>query len=97
MSEETGTPDPRLPELTARYVWWQPPAVTCREPLTLLWSILKLGTAEDYIAVRDLFGQAALVDALRRAPPGAVDERSWLFWHRHFGLPEAPWPRRRFG
>jgi hypothetical protein len=97
MRAETDTPDPRLAELAARYVWWQPPAVTCREPLPLLWSVLKLGTAEDYLAVRNRFGRAALIDALRRAPQGALDERSWVFWRRHFGLPEAPWPRRWFG
>jgi hypothetical protein len=82
MTGEADTPDPRLAELAARYVWWQPPAVTCREPLPLPWSVLNLGTAEDYLAVRDRFGEAALIDALRRAPPGALDERSWVFSRR---------------
>ena len=84
-----------LAALAARYVWWQPVDATLREPLALLWSVLKTGTAEDYLVVRDRFGEAALIDALRRAPPGAIDDRSWQFWHRQFGLPDTPPPRRR--
>ena len=68
----------------------------CASPITLLWSVLKTGTADDYLAVRDRFGEPALIDALRRAPPGAIDDRSWQFWHRQFGLPDTPPPRRRF-
>jgi hypothetical protein len=93
---EGGASDPKLAELAARYVWWQPVETTLREPLPLLWSVLKIGTAEDYVALRDRVGEAALIDALRRAPPGALDERSWVFWHRRCGLPEAPFPDRRF-
>jgi len=93
---EHGATDPKLAELAARYVWWQPVEATLREPLPLLWSVLKIGTAEDYVALRALVGEPALIDALRRAPPGALDERSWVFWHRHYGLPEVPLPTRRF-
>jgi hypothetical protein len=95
-AERSSATRPKLAELAARYVWWQPVEATLREPLPLLWSVLKIGTAEDYVALRELVGEAALIDALRRAPPGAIDERSWVFWHRHFGLPEAPLPTRRF-
>jgi hypothetical protein len=87
--------DRKLAAITARYVWWQPVEETLREPTVLLWSVLKTGTAEDYLAIRDRFGEAALIDALRHAPPGAIDDRSWLFWHRHYRLPETPPPRRR--
>ena len=88
--------DPALARLAARYVWWQPIDETLREPVTLLWSVLSIGTADDYVAVRDRFGEPALIDALRRAKPGAIDDRSWWFWHRHFRLPVPPPPRRRF-
>jgi hypothetical protein len=42
---------------------------------------MQLGTAEDVRAVRDLLGDDALRDALRSAPPGTLDARSWDFWH----------------
>ena len=88
--------DAALARLAARYVWWLPVDAVRREPLPLLWSVLRTGTPEDYLAVRDRFGEAALIDALERALPGAVDDRSWYFWRRRFSLPDAPPPRRRF-
>ncbi|MGH6943978.1 MAG: hypothetical protein ACREH6_07145 [Geminicoccaceae bacterium] len=86
----------KLRELAARYVWWQPVEVALGWPNTLLCSIMRIGTAEDYVAARAIFGEAAFVDALQTAAPGALDERSWLFWHRHLGLSEEPYPTRRF-
>ena len=34
-----------LARLAARYVWWLPVDAVLREPLPLLWSVLKTGTA----------------------------------------------------
>jgi hypothetical protein len=83
-------------ELAARYVWWQPAAETLERPIVLLWQILKIGTAEDYVLARRIWGEAALKAALENALPGALDERSWAFWRRYFRLPSRPPPRRRF-
>ena len=60
----------QLRALTGRYVWWQPADEILRNPIALLWSVLKTGTADDYLPVRDRLGEPALIDALRRAPPG---------------------------
>ena len=87
--------DPALVKLAARYVWWQPTDATLRKPQAFLRSVLSTGTAEDYLVVRDRFGEPALIEALHAAPPGAIDDRSWQFWRRRFGLPDAPPPRRR--
>jgi hypothetical protein len=86
----------RLEHLARRYVWWRPPAETLARPAKLLRQILATGTAEDYVLARDTWGEAALKEALLTAGPGEVDERSWVFWHRHFGLEERPYPRRTF-
>lgn len=83
--------------LAERYVWWQKPAETLREPPVLLRQILRLGTGDDYVAARRFWGVAALKRALVTAPPGALDKRSWVFWHRHYGLRLKAFPRRRFG
>jgi hypothetical protein len=82
--------------LARRYLWWKAPKDAVRERQALLCQILKLGTAEDYVLARDLFGEQAFKDALLRAEPGAIDERSWAFWHRHYRLPMRPYPRRSF-
>jgi hypothetical protein len=83
-------------KLARRYVWWQPASRTLSEPATLLCQILRMGTAEDYLAARSIWGEAAFRDALRGALPGALDDRSWYFWHRYYGMAIPPPPRRKF-
>jgi hypothetical protein len=82
--------------LALRYVWWQSAAETLASPDTLLRQILKMGTADDYVDACALWGEQAFKRALASAPAGSLDERSWAFWHRHYGLPERPFPKRSF-
>jgi hypothetical protein len=82
--------------LARRYVWWQPAEETLASPETLLRQILKIGTADDYVAARRHWGEEAFRRALISAPADSLDERSWVFWHRHYGLPEKPFPKRSF-
>jgi hypothetical protein len=83
--------------LAERYVWWQEPSETLREPPLLLRQILRLGTEDDYVAARRFWGEAAFKRALIDAPPGALDKRSWVFWHRRYHLRPQAFPRRRIG
>ena len=82
--------------LARRYVWWREPKAGLGDLPHLLCQIMALGTARDYVAARRNWGEAAFKDALRSARPGAMDERSWVYWHRHFELPERPMPTRCF-
>ena len=82
--------------LARRYVWCQPAEETLASPETLLRQILKIGTADDYVAACQYWGEDAFKQALISAPAGSLDERSWVFWHRHYGLPERPFPKRSF-
>ena len=82
--------------LARRYRWWEPASDTLRTPTKLLCQILNMGTAEDYLAALEIWGEEAFRDALQNAPPGALDDRSWAFWHRYYGLPMKPPPRRSF-
>jgi len=85
----------RTRQLARRHVWWQEPEATLADIDRLLCQIMTFGTAEDYVAARSIWGVAAFRRALEAARPGALDERSWNFWHLHFKLPSAPYPRRR--
>ena len=67
--------------LAARYEWWLAPSEILRTPRLLLRQILRFGTEDDYVAARRQWGSAAFKRALVTAPPGALDERSWVFWH----------------
>lgn len=70
-----------LHELARRYVWWLSPTETLARPNLLLCQLMQLGTAEDVRLARDLLGDDAFRDALRMAPPGIFEDRSWNFWH----------------
>lgn len=83
-----------LLELAARYVWWQPPEQTLARRHHFLCQLMTLGTIEDLRAAREILGEAAMLDALRHAPPGVMDPKSWNFWHLRFGLPVPPLPAR---
>lgn len=82
--------------LARRYVWWQEPVAVLCDPPRLLCQIMAFGTARDYVAARNIWGEGAFRDALLGALPGAMDARSWAYWHRHFKLPERPMPKRCF-
>jgi len=82
--------------LALRYVWWQSAEETLASPDKLLRQILKIGTADDYVAGCEIWGEQAFKNALASAPAGSLDERSWAFWHRHYGLPEGSFPKRSF-
>ena len=82
--------------LAAAYVWWQPAGVTLRDPALVLRQILSMGTPPDYEAACRLWGEDAFKAALISSPPGAIDERSWQFWHGVYGIEPSPLPTRRF-
>jgi len=88
--------DEERERLARRYVWWREPDAALGDPPRLLCQIMAFGTARDYVAARQIWGEAAFKAALRGALPGAMDERSWVFWHRHFGLPERALATRCF-
>jgi len=90
--------DDVLLELARRYIWWQPPEQTLARAELLPCQLMQLGTLEDVSAARRLLGDDAFRAALRAAPPGILDARSWNFWHLVLlhqpppPLPERPLP-----
>ena len=88
--------DSEQARLARRYVWWREPTAALGDSPRLLCQIMAFGTARDYVTARNIWGEAAFKDALRGALPGAMDGRSWAYWHRHFKLPQRPLPARCF-
>ncbi|MEO7729414.1 MAG: hypothetical protein ABIY55_00455 [Kofleriaceae bacterium] len=84
--------------LARRYVWWQPPEQTLARPARLPCQLMQLGTLEDISSARDVLGDDAFRAALRDAPPGILDARSWNFWHLVLlHQPPPPCPERPLG
>ena len=84
-----------LRNLARRYVWWQQPEITLARRSRFLCQLMQLGTAEDVRSARNALGDGAFRDALRSAPPGVLDPKSWNYWHLVlFGGPVPPRPKR---
>ena len=88
-------PAASLEDLARRYVWWQTPEQTLARQTHFLCQLMQLGTSDDVRVARELLGDEAFRGALRAAPPGILDARSWNFWHLFwFGAPPPPMPER---
>jgi len=82
-----------LDELARRYMWWMAPSEALAHRDRLLCQLMQLATVEDVEVARRWFGDSAFREALRAAPPGVFDMRSWTFWHRFWfdaSPPELP-------
>lgn len=87
--------EPALVELARRYVWWESPERALERRDLLLCQLMQLGTEEDVALARRTWGDAAFKHALRHAPPGLLDARSWNFWNLFYGhVPVPPPPSR---
>ncbi len=85
-----------LENLARKYCWWMTPEAALARREMFLCQMMQLGTWEDVIGVRKLLGEQALKEALRAAPPGILDPRSWNYWNLLFGnVPVPPMPVRR--
>jgi hypothetical protein len=86
-----------LGRLAQRLFWWKPPENALTDRDRFLAQVMTYGTWEDIREARAHFDEAAFRDALRRAPPGVFDARSWTYWHHALDLlPVPPLPRRDF-
>jgi hypothetical protein len=86
-----------LLNLAPRVVWFEPPEQALAEPVRFLVYVMTYGTVEDIAVVRRYVQLDDLREALERAPPGIMDERSWAYWNAMTGrYPAPPMPRRVF-
>lgn len=87
-----------LAAIARRVCWWEPAAVTLGNTPLFLCRVMVLGTWDDICLVLDQYGRQAFCEALRCAPPGLFDNRSWHYWHHRLrmlpvpGLPERAIP-----
>lgn len=88
---------PELRRIASRVVWWETPEYVVAREDDFLCRVMALGDWSDVNYVEATYGQARLRAALRVAPPGILDARSWHYWHRRLGLGKAAaLPVRRF-
>lgn len=84
-------------ELARRLIWFEPAEQALAEPIRFLAYAFRFGRAADMGLLRSLLGDEQLRHALRNAPPGIIDPRSWAYWHLMLELEPAPMPQRELG
>jgi hypothetical protein len=85
----------RLASIARQVCWWQSADETLEDPPRFLCQVMVFGTWDDICSVIDRYGEAAFRDALRSAPPGVFDNRSWHYWHHRLHvLPVPALPQR---
>ena len=79
-----------------RVVWFENPEESLRDQNRFLAYLMTYGTLEEVLIVRKYFSDETFASALRNAPPGIFDIRSWTYWNLRYGRdPIPPLPQRR--
>ena len=79
-----------LAKVAKRLFWWMPPDVALRDELRFLAQVMALGTWDDVAASQAAYPVEVWQSALRNAPAGVIDPRSWNFWHIRLGMTPVP-------
>ena len=81
-----------------RVVWFESPADALADPVRFMAYAMANATHADMKVIRRYVDDADFVEALRKAPPGIIDRRSWAYWNAKMGrYPAPPLPERKFG
>lgn len=81
---------PALQRLAARIIWFEPPSVSLHDPARFLVYAMTHATSSELAVLRRHVSNRRLRTALKAAPPGIMDARSWAYWHTV--LTRAPVP-----
>ena len=77
-------------------LWWMTPEEALAQPQRLLQQVMALGLPEHVAEARHRWNDEEFRRALREAPPGVFDPRSWAYWHAKLKVQPAPPLPRRF-
>jgi len=83
--------------IARRVIWFEEPRQALADPVRFMAYAFAHATHADMKVLRGLLNEEDLRHALRHAPPGIIDPRSWAFWNSKLGhWPPPPMPQRRF-
>ena len=80
--------------LARRLVWFEPPEQALSDATRFLAYAFAYARAYEMDALREWVDDTQLRTALRDAPPGIIDPRSWAYWHLMLDLAPGPQPQR---
>ena len=88
-------------ELESRFFWWEPVGLHQRSHARILAQAMDLASFDDVRRLEKTLGPHRLTEAMLKAEPGWISERSWEFWRGRLTfatgqtMPDAP-PQRSF-
>jgi hypothetical protein len=74
VSEET------IVRLGRKYLWWKPASGLPHSENRIIAQAMNLGTYDDILLLEQTVGPMRLVEIMRHAEPGWINDRSWEFW-----------------
>lgn len=88
-----------LRRMARRYIWWQTPDASVRDPLRVIAQVMDMGTLEDIREMAAILGKRRMAEVLNLASPGWFHPKSWAFWNVALGRTSfgrnPPIPARR--
>lgn len=85
-----------LLSVARRVVWFKAPADALDDPVHFLAHAMTYGAIDDLRILQRSIDPAMLIEALKHAPPGVFDRRSWAYWNIKMGrVPIPPMPVRQ--
>lgn len=89
---------PDLLDVARNVVWFEEPEKVLSDPVRFMAYFMTYGTPEDLAVVSRYVDEDGFREAIQKAPPGIIDERSWAYWNLRAGrVPPPPMPHRRLG
>lgn len=85
-----------LLRVARKVVWFESPEQTLADLPTFLTQLMVYGSDADVALVERHVPAAEFRKVLAQAPAGVYTQEAWEKWHRRFGMPVPPLPRRRF-
>ncbi len=93
-------PFPLSDELLAiapRIIWFEPAAQALSNPVRFMAYAFTYATIEEIAVIQNYVNEDGFREALKKAPPGIIDARSWSYWNLMAGhYPPPPMPVRNF-
>jgi hypothetical protein len=89
---------PEIEAIARRVIWFEEPSQAVSDPVRFLAYAMTYGDDADLQIIRQYLSDAELLAALKHAPPGVFDPRSWAYWNLKLGrYPTPPMPARFAG
>lgn len=74
-----------LRRMARRYIWWQTPDASIKDPRRVIAQVMDMGTLEDIQEVAAALGKRQMAAVLNLARPGWFAPKSWAFWNVALG------------